>query len=222
VTTKSFKDGTNETPFAFGNPSPRTRAPSRANISAQAWPIPPVAVRRAHGFSVCPSSTLQILTAGDHAACNLEQLQINLVEWGLVVKAEVQGLTSVQRTTDSTEPTVKAEPSQRNRAKPIPICSVETAEISDNALSPVICSIHSGVLIGVWEGRCSYNVAGIRHLITRDETLTNAGVHGSVGRAGLVRKAGDIRPFATIAMGARQCQVRFCGLAAVLLGTCID
>jgi hypothetical protein len=48
------------------------------------------------------------------------------------------------------------------------------------------------LLFGIGEGRCSHHVDGIRSFITRDETLTDAGVHRAVGRAGLVRKAGKV------------------------------
>ena len=41
------------------------------------------------------------------------------------------------------------------------------------------------LVVGIGEGRCSYHVDRIRSFITRDETLTDAGVHGAVGRAGL-------------------------------------
>jgi hypothetical protein len=56
----------------------------------------------------------------------------------------------------------------------------------------VLASLRSGLLFGIGEGRCSHHVVGIRRLKTRDETLTDAGVHGAVGRVGLVRKAGKI------------------------------
>src|SRR4030095_14359127 len=49
-----------------------------------------------------------------------------------------------------------------------------------------------GILFGIGEGRCCYHVADIRRSITRDETFTDAGVHGAVGRAGFVRKAGKV------------------------------
>jgi hypothetical protein len=48
------------------------------------------------------------------------------------------------------------------------------------------------LLFRIGKRRCSYHVAGIRSFIPRDETLTDAGVHGAVGRAGLVRKAGKV------------------------------
>jgi hypothetical protein len=48
------------------------------------------------------------------------------------------------------------------------------------------------LVVGIGEGRCSYHVAGIRKFITGDEALTDAGVHGAVGRAGLVGKAGKV------------------------------
>jgi hypothetical protein len=48
------------------------------------------------------------------------------------------------------------------------------------------------LLFGIGEGRCSNQVVGIWGLKTRKETLTDALVHGAVGRAGLVCKAGKI------------------------------
>src|SRR5262245_17752057 len=50
----------------------------------------------------------------------------------------------------------------------------------------------AGLIVGIRKGRRSYHVHGIRSLIAGDETFTEAGVHGAVGRAGLVRKAGKV------------------------------
>src|ERR1700757_2843268 len=49
-----------------------------------------------------------------------------------------------------------------------------------------------GLLFRIGGGRRSNQVAGIRSLITRDETLTDAGVHSTVRAGGVVRKAGEV------------------------------
>ena len=46
--------------------------------------------------------------------------------------------------------------------------------------------------MGIREGRCSNQVAGVGALVPGDETFTDAGVDGAVRGRGLVRKAGEI------------------------------
>src|SRR4029077_6722995 len=51
----------------------------------------------------------------------------------------------------------------------------------------------SAVLFGIGEGRCSNQIAGVGAPIARDVTFTDAGVHGAVRGARLVRKASEVR-----------------------------
>ena len=60
-----------------------------------------------------------------------------------------------------------------------------------SSLSLSLSLFRSGLLLGIWERRCSHQVRGIRALIAGDESLANALVHGAVRGAWLVRKAGD-------------------------------
>jgi hypothetical protein len=45
---------------------------------------------------------------------------------------------------------------------------------------------------GIREERCGNQVDGVGPLIPGDEMFTDAGIHGAVGGAGLVRKAAEL------------------------------
>src|SRR5438105_2271020 len=49
------------------------------------------------------------------------------------------------------------------------------------------------LLLGIREGRCRNQVAGVGELIAGDVTFNNTGVHGAVRRAWLVCKAAEVR-----------------------------
>src|SRR5215813_13662904 len=58
--------------------------------------------------------------------------------------------------------------------------------------SPAFHSLRSAFRFGIREGRCCNQVDGVGALIPGDETFTDAGIHGAVGGAGLVRKAAEV------------------------------
>ena len=53
-------------------------------------------------------------------------------------------------------------------------------------------SFHLALLRGIWEGRCSNQVAGVGTLITGDKTFADTGVHSTDSGGGLVCKAVEI------------------------------
>jgi len=57
---------------------------------------------------------------------------------------------------------------------------------------PLSHSLRSSLRFGIREGRCGHQVDGVGALIPGDETFTDAGIHGAVGGAGLVRKAAEV------------------------------
>ena len=56
----------------------------------------------------------------------------------------------------------------------------------------LVPSLRAGLLLGIGKGRSGNQVDGIGGLITRNEALIDALVHGAIRRAGLVRKAGKV------------------------------